>query len=119
MGLPIEDLKVAEQYRRIYTKLLTQLLGYEPTVKTTAPIDVEVVAFKDGDDYTVSSVLLNDHDFARFVEPFTVSIKTDKKPAKLLQLPQETEIPFTYENGYTTYEVPSLKMFDMKKIVME
>ena len=119
MGLPIEDLRVAEQYRRIYTKLLTNLLGYEPTVKTTAPIDVEVVAFKDGDDYTVSSVLLNDRDYARFVEPFTVSIKTDKKPAKLLQLPEEKEIPFTYEDGYLTYDVPGLKMFDMKKIITE
>jgi len=98
---------------------LTQLLGYDPTVKITAPIDVEVVAFKDGDDYTVSSVLLNDRDFARFVEPFTVSIKTDKKPAKLLQLPEEKKLPFTYEDGYLTYEVPNLKIFDMKKIVTE
>ena len=82
-------------------------------------MDVEVVAFKDGDEFTVSSVLLNERDNARFVEPFAVSIKTDKKPEKVLQLPNEKEVPFTYENGYTTYEVPTLGIFDMKKIVMK
>ena len=119
MCLPIEDLRVAEQYRRIYTNLLTKLLDFEPSFKTTAPLDVEVVAFRDGENFTVSSVLLNEFDVARSVAPFTVSVKTDRKPKKLLQLPSETEVSFTYENGFTTYEVPSLGMFDMKKIVME
>jgi hypothetical protein len=94
-------------------------LGFTPSFKTTAPLDVEVVAFKDGKDVTVSSVLLNERDNARFVEPFTVSVKTGKKPKKVLQLPSEKEVTFTYENGYTTYEVPTLGMFDMKKIVAE
>ena len=80
-------------------------------------MDVEVVAFRDGDDFTISSVLLNERDNARFVEPFTVSIKTDKKPEKVLQIPGEKEVPFTYENSFVTYEVPNLKIFDMKKIV--
>ena len=39
---------------------------------------------------------------------FDVSVKLDAAPSQILSLPDETPLPFVYENGYATFHVAKL-----------
>lgn len=116
-ALPIESIGNPYEYSRVFVDLLKELLGLEQTVFSDAPKDVEIVAFRDGNEMTVSSVLLSEDFKARRVEPFEVCVKADRKPSCILQLPQETAVTFEYENGTIKYLNDNLDIFDMKKII--
>ncbi|MBQ8641105.1 MAG: alpha-L-fucosidase [Clostridia bacterium] len=110
--------------RRAYKNLIMALLeGHIDrnalTVRTTAPRQVELVTFRDGDTTLVSAVDLLCTDELLKVNPFAVEIRCEK-PAYVVRLGgqnrADTEIPFTWENGYVRFMVDDLVMFDMYKI---
>lgn len=118
-SLPFECMERKEHYSELFLELLREFFGIRQTVVSDAPYDVEVIAFKDNEEYTVSSVQLCERKVARHVEPFEVCVKTDKKPSKLLKLPDEAECEFTYDNGFVKYTVDGINdMLDMRKIVL-
>jgi len=110
--------------RRSHKKLILALLeGHiyrtSLTVRTTAPRQVELVTFKDGNTTLVSAVDLLCTDELLTVNPFVVEIRCDK-PAHVVRLGSrdgvDTEIPFTYADGYVRFTVENLVMFDMYRI---
>lgn len=116
---PIEN-----DVRRSHKKLLMALLdGHIDrntlTVRTTAPRQVELVTFRDGDTVLLSAVDLLCTDELLAVNPFTVEIRCEK-PAQVVRLggrdSVDTEIPFTWEDGYVRFTVEKLVMFDMFRI---
>ena len=117
-ALPIENIEKPYQYGDVFVALLRDVLGFEQTVKSDAPEDVEIVSFHDGNEMTISAVQHCKGEIPRKLEPFTISVKACKAPAKVLQLPEEKECDFKYENGTVTYEIDNLNIFDMKKIIL-
>lgn len=115
-ALPLECIKT-EHYGEVFVSLLKKFFGLSQTVVSDAPYDVEVLAFKDGEGYSVSSVQLCERSKARKVEPFTVSLRTDKKPTRVVKLPEERACAFEYSDGWVKYTVETLTdMLDMRKI---
>ncbi|MBQ8400453.1 MAG: hypothetical protein IJX14_00840 [Clostridia bacterium] len=115
---------VENDLRRSHKKLILALLeGHIDrnalTVRTTAPRQVELVTFRDGETTLLSAVDLLCTDELLKVNPFTVEIRCGK-PARVVRLAgkdkPEAEIPFTWENGYVRFTVDGLVMFDMFKI---
>ena len=115
-SLPIEEIDRYD-YPRVLLGLFDTFFVLEPTLKSDAPVDVEITGFKASDGIYVNAVLLNEEYKARRVETFTVSIRCDKIPKAVLHLPEEREMPFEYQNGYVTFEMTDLKIFDMYKII--
>ena len=72
--------------------------------------------FKNEDSYTLNTYLITNEPKAFSVMPFTVSIEANKAPKDVLLLPDETSIPFVYENGKITFKTRVLNFFDMYKI---
>lgn len=116
-ALPIEGVENLHVYRSVFLALLADVFSFVPTVFSDAPKDVEIVAFRDGNEMVVSSVLLNEEPRARKVEPFRVCVRSGVEPRQVLQLPQETARPFTYKDGIVCYEKDDLNVFDMIKII--
>jgi len=112
-ALPFENMQW-EEYRQIFLKLLH--LGKKPEYFfcSDAPVNVELVAFRNSDSVTVSAVVLDEEHNATPALPFTVKVRCQAK--KVTLVPTGEEIPFTAENGCTTFTTRKLHIFDMYQL---
>lgn len=118
-ALPIEAIESPYQYGEVFKNLIQTAFDVEKlrTMSSDAPSDVELTVFTTDHEMTIAAVQLCEDACARKTEPFSVNIKTDRKPKYLLKLPQETACDFIYQDGTVTYELSDWKLFDMKKLV--
>lgn len=114
-AVPIEQLNLYN-YRNIFMNIIEKALGFEATVKSDAPKDVELVTFKDNDEIYVSVVGLNEDYKARKYEDFEIMIKLDKNPKSLELLPNGKSVDFIYESGVLKFKSENLRIFNMYKI---
>lgn len=117
-ALPIENVASPYQYGDVFINILQNILGFDQTYSSNAPENVEIVAFRNEGEITVSAVQYCNRGKANKIYPFEICVKTAQKPKKLLQLPTETEYTFKYENGIVKYTVDNLEIFDMKKLIL-
>jgi hypothetical protein len=106
------------EYGRLLCDLIGRLIG-EPTVKTTAPADVEIVTFREGKEYLCSAAQISDDYTAREIYPFEISLKVEGKVKSVLLLPDETPVPFKQEGAVVTFAPKDFRIFAMFKIVTE
>jgi hypothetical protein len=103
-----------------YTSIILNLLQFaskqEYSFSSDAPTNVEITLFKNDDFYTVNASLLTDEPKAFKLSAFTVAVKTDKMPKRVTLLPEETDVDWSYNNGYVTFNARELDIFDMYKI---
>ena len=113
---PIEAVGIYE-YDNIFMNLMGRLLGgHEPSFKSDAPDEVELTLF-DADEYlTLNAVSLDERPISREIPPFTVSVKVDAEPEFVEFLPCGERVPFTYSDGYVSFSVRPLRIFDAYKI---
>ena len=109
-------------HRKVFIKLLDSYTDIGTlSVISDAPRQVELVSFKGDGEVLISAVDLICTDELIPVKDFTVSV-TCGKPQKVIKLGgkycNDTEIPFTYADGRVTFEVKSLVMFDMFRVVL-
>lgn len=116
-ALPIEAIETPYHLGDIFVELLQTAFNLNRTVTSDAPEDVEVIAFRDENCVTISSVQYCTGAVARHIEPFTVTVTSEIPPKQLLQLPDETNCDFEYVDGRIRYTVDNLNIFDMKKII--
>ena len=116
-ALAIENIDKPYQYGEVFLNLLHTVFRLEQTVVSDAPKDVEIIAFREEQEMTISAVQLCEEAKARKVEPFTVRVKVPNHPQKVLRLYDETETAFAYENDMVTYTVEDLKLLDMRRII--
>ena len=90
---------------------------FESSVISDAPNNVEIISFETDNSLLVSAVDLNTEYKATSVEPFDVKIKVKEYPKKLMVLPDEIDVPFTYSDGYVSFKSKKLNLFDMYKIL--
>ena len=103
-----------------YTSIILNLLQFAKketySFTSDAPTNVELTLFKNDGYYTVNASLLTDEPRAFKLSAFTVSVKTEKAPERVVLLPDETEVEWSYNNGYVTFKTQDLNIFDMYKI---
>ena len=105
------------QHRDVTIKILRRYFGEEnQTITSNAPRMVEIVAFKDENEYQISLCNVGDAEDGRLIAPFNVSVKTNKEPKEVLLLPKGENIEFIYENGILTFKTKTLDLFDMYSI---
>ena len=115
-ALPIEG-NDTYHHREITLNVLREYLPIsEQTLTTTAPRQVELVTFADESAVQISALDMGVDEERRHVESFKVSVKTKSKPSRVLLLPDESELEFTYENGVTSFKTRELDIFDMYRI---
>jgi len=114
-ALPIEACEIYD-YADVLQNLLTEFLGFEPTVTSDAPLDVELTLFKDGDRYLLSSSLLSEQYKARRVEDFTVRLKLDIVPTSVVIQPSGQAIEFTADGGEIEFKIDDPGIFTMIEI---
>lgn len=115
-ALPIEEIN-HYRYSRALFGLIDSFFAFESTLKSDADVDVEITGFKTDNAVYVNAVLLNEEYKARKVGAFDVCIRCNSAPKAVWKLPEETEIPFEYNDGYVKFTVNNLKIFDMFKIL--
>ena len=86
------------------------------TLETTAPKQVELVTFRDGDELLVSAVDLLCTEERLPIPPFTVSLHCDKQPTKVTRIGTDEDVAFTWDEGTVRFAVDGLVMFDMYRI---
>lgn len=115
-SLPIEEIDRYD-YPRVLFDLFDEFFVLKPSLISDADVDVELTEFQTENDIYVNAVLLNEEYQARKVDTFTVSVRCNKMPKAVLHLPAEKEMAFDYQNGYVTFQIRGLKIFDMYKVV--
>lgn len=114
-AFPIETMQKMA-YKNLFYELLKQELNLEQSIRSDAPYDVEVTGFQEEKGIQICAVLLNEHEKARKVEDFQVTVKCSEKPSAIVMLPENKNIPFEYEKGEITFTVASLDMFAMYQV---
>ncbi len=108
-------------HQKLFHALLDSIVGYESlTVSSDAPRQIELVTFKRESDMLVSAVDLFCTDELLAVRDFTVSVRCDQKPKRIVRLAGkghgDLDIPFEYSGERAVFKVSGLVMFDMFKI---
>jgi hypothetical protein len=110
--------------RRSHRKLLRAIIGryldlQSLSVRSDTPRQVELVTFRREQDMLISAVDLLCTDELLPVVDFTVSVRCDN-PSRVIRIGgrdgEDAEIPFTYEDGYATFYIENLVMFEMYRI---
>lgn len=103
-----------------YTNIVLNLLHYakqtDYTLSSDAPTNVELTLFKNDNYFTVNASLLTDEPKAFTLPPFSVTVKTDREPKQVILLPEESEVEWSYNDGYITFNTRTLNIFDMYQI---
>ncbi len=106
-------------HERVLINLLEKYFTLHRSFISDAPVDVEVTLFQKQKEKYVHLVLLNEQEKARKIAPICVSVASEKKPTRILQLPNRIVVPFSYDGGYVAFREENMEMFRMYKIEME
>ncbi len=117
LGVPIEYY-ADRQHKEITMKLLRRhFCSCRQAVTSTADKLVELIAFKGENEWQISAVNVGDAEDGRLIPSFTVTVKTGFAPKGVYLLPDETPVPYTYEDGKVTFTAREMDLFDMYRIV--
>ncbi|MBR5871491.1 MAG: alpha-L-fucosidase [Clostridia bacterium] len=116
---PIEN-DNRRSHRRLLLSIIERYVDLQAlSVRSDAPRQVELVTFRRAHDTLVSAVDLLCTDELLPVPGFGVSVKCDA-PSRIIRIGgrdrDDTEIPFTYRDGYAEFRVEDLVMFEMYRI---
>ena len=115
-ALPIEGIDTYH-HREVTLNILREYMPLsEQSFATTAPMQVELVVFADENAVQVSALDMGVTEERRNVESFEISLKVASEPKKVLLLPDESEVAFTYADGKVTFKTRELDIFDMYRI---
>ena len=98
------------------TKLITEALDYTPSLSSTAPDDVEITVFEDGNELLLHTVLLNTKHTARRLEDFEITLCCKKPPKRLVHLPEDAVLPCTVEGNTLRFTSTERGIFATYKI---
>lgn len=106
-----------EEYSDIVLSLVRRFADLScPSFVADAPGNVEITLFEGAGEKLVNCAVMTTDYKAYPISPFKVKVKCDFIPKRLLLLPKEEEIEFTYFDGYVEFETRRLNIFDMYRI---
>lgn len=109
------EAKTIKAYREILVNLLKYAGLGELTVTANASPNVEVIAFKNPDNITLSAVYITDDEDTEVQAPFEIKVKC-ANAKKVTLLPSGEEIPFEQKGDYLIFKTKELNIFDMYKV---
>lgn len=80
---------------------------------TTAAKDVELTLFRQENRMLLHAVHMTEDETVSDTPAFAVSVRTDKAPNQVLLAPEGTAVPFTYQDGVTTFNARPLHIYDL------
>ncbi len=104
----------------LFANIMSLLKGTQAwSFTSNAPQQVEVIEFEASEKNRRYINLINSQDSFQIpaICDFDVSVKLDAAPSQILALPDETPLPFVYENGYATFHVSKLPICNFYAIV--
>ena len=104
-------------YGKILTNLIKRLDDRDFTVESTAAGNVEILSFVDNGTYRISAVNMSDEDVLYPLPDFTVSIRQSTPPTAVTRLSDGAALPFTHQDGVTTFPVTDVRIMEMFEIV--
>lgn len=114
-AVPLECLQLHDP-AELVTKLITEELYYAPSLSSTAPDDVEITVFEDGNELLLHTVLLNTKHTARRMEDFEITLCCKKPPKRLIHLPDGTKHSCTIEGNTLRFTSTERGIFATYKI---
>jgi hypothetical protein len=117
LAIPFEYY-AGRQHREVVMKLLARHLPTScRSLTTTASHLVELLAYKGENEWQVSAINVGNAEDGRLIPSFSVTVKTGFAPKGVYLLPDETPVPFTYEDGQVTFTAREMDLFDMYHIL--
>lgn len=117
-AVPLEAVEYTE-FRTVICALLKDALPDVLPLSPDAPGHVELTAFRDGSELMISAAVLCEETEAIPSLPFTVSVRTQQQPASVVLLPEQTAVPFTWEDGILRFAARSVNIFDMYLVQLQ
>ena len=113
LALPVEGYD-GYHYRKIIMNMLREYFSEDnQTITTNAPMQVELIAFSAENNMLISAVDMGVTEERRKIENFRINVKINKLPKRILLLPEEKEIDFTYDGSRVSFSTRELDLFDM------
>lgn len=116
-ALPFEA-QQGYHYEELFAQFICSVFDYEPSVKTDAPIDLEVITFKTENGYQLNTVQLFDEGKARKLYDFDIALKTQEKPKKIVRVGDGREMEAEFSDGFVKIHVDKMGIFEMYEIKM-
>ena len=92
-ALPVEYGTFGD-YRNVFINIIKDFLGFESSISSDAPRDVEIITHKDGDDYLISAAVLTEDDAVRNIGSFQISVKSEREPIEIELLTKNKKIDY-------------------------
>ncbi len=104
-------------YQKMFLNILNSLMPKQSrTLLCDAPKCVELV-LEEGEGYVqVGAIDFSYDEERRKIAKFTVRVKVEEAE-RVVRLPDETELAFSYENGYVTFETDELDLCSVYRII--
>lgn len=116
--LPIEKAD-RPQHSDVFASIIRDLVDNDFAFYSNAPEEIEIIEFNSQQENQKTIGVLNTMQGDRIlpIYDFEISVKSEKQPKSIICLPQNTLIPFVYDNGLVTFSVNKVhihKMFIIK-----
>ena len=111
----IESMDIYD-HRNIFVNILKYLFDFESILISDAPEDVEFTVYNRENFVQINCVLMNDSYIARKIADFSIEFKCDRRPKKVVLMPDRTEIPFEYFDNAVSFKVNNMKIYCMYEI---
>lgn len=107
-----------QAHRNVFAQLIHRLYDAELPLKTTAPAFVQFTLFEDKEQECLyfNAVNVQEHDTIIPAGTFDVQLRVDALVRRVLLLPDESDVPFTWNNGLLDFRVESMDLFRMYRI---
>ena len=116
------ELENQELYRQVFRELIRQLVSQPYLIESDAPKSVEITTFLQEDK---KRYILNVCNFQKDLPGIPVrdiNLKLNSGSKKVLSvrhLPDEKATAYTYENGFLSFVIPQVNIFEMYEICYE
>ena len=99
--------------KNIFVNLIKEFFGFEPTVTSNAPKDVEITLHNEGSVSYVSAVLLNTDEYARHLENFDITVNCQTKPKRVKRISDGKKVKAKIKGNSVTFTASDMKIFEM------
>jgi hypothetical protein len=105
-------------HNKLFCNIILSMIT--PSISSTAPRQVELTSFDTNEGIQICAVDLLCTDELLPIRKFTINVKC-QKPVRVIKVDgyNETETPFSYSDGYLSFDVDNLIMFGMYRIITQ
>ncbi|GHV28877.1 hypothetical protein AGMMS4952_13620 [Spirochaetia bacterium] len=105
-------------HKQVFTNLIQYISSDKPQIKSDAPAQVEFTIFRDQEKKILQLHCVNIQEQFPMIPlgGFSVALRLETSPRRVVLLPATTDVPFTVQNGYVEFRVEDIAIFRMYQI---